>query len=86
MIEFGEPGVLVTFEESIDELASNAAGFGWGFCNLSSEKPYKGLKKAFPTIGQSYVRVRDRENAHYEWQGPGSKRTSNMPGKIQLKS
>lgn len=36
--EFDEPGVLVTFEESIDELTSNAAGFGWDFDALALEK------------------------------------------------
>lgn len=27
--QYREPGVLVSFEERVDELASNAAGFGW---------------------------------------------------------
>lgn len=37
-LEKNEPGVLVTFEESVDELAANAAGFGWDFGKLKKEK------------------------------------------------
>lgn len=31
---FGEPGVLVTFEESPDDIAHNVAGFGWDYAGL----------------------------------------------------
>ena len=37
-LSYDEPGVLVTFEESIDELSANAAGFGWDFKRLQEEK------------------------------------------------
>lgn len=37
-LAYDEPGVLVTFEESINELSANAAGFGWDFKRLQEEK------------------------------------------------
>lgn len=35
--QYKEPGLLVSFEESIDELAANARGFGWDLARLKKE-------------------------------------------------
>jgi len=45
--QWGEPGILVAFEENSHQIAQNAASFGWNFSRLTKGQGKRGVPLLF---------------------------------------